>query len=66
MAVLLVTYDLRTPGKGYAPVHPYLKQFTNCKDLESVWLLDTNLTAAQVRDALGQPSIGTTRRTLCV
>lgn len=52
MAILLVTYDLKQPGRDYAPVHNFLKQFTNCKDLESVWLLDTQWTAAQVRDAL--------------
>lgn len=52
MAILLVTYDLKAPGRNYEPVHTYLKQFTYCKGLESVWLLDTTMTAAQVRDAL--------------
>lgn len=52
MAILLVTYDLKAPGRNYDPVHTYLKKFTYCKGLESVWLLDTKLTAAQVRDAL--------------
>jgi hypothetical protein len=52
MAVLLVTYDLKQPGRNYAPVHAYLKQFNYCKGLESVWLLDTTMTAAQVRDGL--------------
>ena len=54
MAVYLVTYDLRKPGRDYAPVHTFLKQLAYCKDLESVWLIDTNWTAAQIRDALNQ------------
>jgi hypothetical protein len=54
MAVYLVTYDLRQPGKDYAPVHAFLKQFAYCKDLESVWLLDTNWSAQQIRDGLNQ------------
>lgn len=52
MAVLLVTYDLRQPGRDYTPVHDYLKRFTHCKRMESVWLLDTMTTTEQVRDAL--------------
>lgn len=52
MTILLVTYDLKQPGRNYAPVHDYLKRFTHCKGMESVWLLDTTGTAAQVRDAL--------------
>ncbi|MFD1795073.1 hypothetical protein FQV27_14645 [Paracoccus aurantiacus] len=52
MAVYLVTYDLRKPGRNYQPVHQYLKQFNHCKDLESVWLLDTNEPAPAIRDEL--------------
>lgn len=52
MAILLVTYDLKAPGRNYDPVHTYLKKFKHCKGLESVWLLDTTLTPVQVRDAL--------------
>ena len=48
----MVTYDLKQPGRDYAPVHRYLKQFTYCKDLESFWLIDTTLSPEQVRDAL--------------
>jgi len=54
MAVLLVTYDLHAPGRDYAPVHEYLRQFAYCKHLESVWLIDTQLSTAMVRDALMQ------------
>jgi len=52
MAILLVTYDLKKPGRNYEPVWNYLKQFTYCKGLESVWLLDTTMTTAQVRDGM--------------
>jgi hypothetical protein len=41
MAVLLVTYDLKQPGRNYQPVFEYLKRFTYRKSMESVWLLDT-------------------------
>ncbi len=52
MAVLLVTYDLKAPGRNYGPVHDYLKTFTYCKGLDSVWLLDTEKKTAAVRDHL--------------
>jgi hypothetical protein len=52
MAILLVTYDLKKPGRNYEPVWNYLKKFTYCKGLESVWLLDTTLSTQQVRDGL--------------
>lgn len=52
MAVLLVTYDLRAPGRNYEPVFAYLKRFTHCKGMESVWLLDTTTPTGQIRDAL--------------
>ncbi len=51
--VILVTYDLRQPGRNYQPVWDYLARFTHCKGLESVYLLDTTLTTIQIRDALG-------------
>lgn len=52
MAIYLVTYDLKQPGRNYAPVFDYLKRFTHCKGMESVWLLDTTTGSAQIRDAL--------------
>jgi hypothetical protein len=52
MSVLLVTYDLRAPGRNYAPVWAYLGGFTHCKGMESVYLLDTNVTPETIRDAL--------------
>jgi hypothetical protein len=50
--ILLVTYDLKQPGRNYQPVFDYLKKFTHCKGLESVWLLDTTSSPAAVRDGL--------------
>lgn len=52
MAIYLVTYDLKAPGRNYQPVHDYLKRFTHCKGLESVYLIDTESSATQVCDAL--------------
>lgn len=52
MAVYCVTYDLNSPGQKYAAVDKYLKQFAYCKGLESFWLIDTNLSAATIRDQL--------------
>ncbi|MDF2495072.1 hypothetical protein [Sphingomonas sp.] len=53
MAVYLVTYDLKAPGRSYQPVHDYLRSFPDwCKGLESVYLIDTTLSTTQVRDAL--------------
>jgi hypothetical protein len=53
MAVMLVTYDLKAPGRNYQPVWDYLRKFAYCKDLESVWLIDTVLSTDDVRNVLG-------------
>jgi hypothetical protein len=52
MAIILVTYDLKQPGRDYKPVHDYMKTFSWCKGLESVWLLDTTTPTATIRDKL--------------
>lgn len=52
MAIILVTYDLMAPGKDYKPVHEYLRKYTYCKGLESVWLLDTTNSTESIRDNL--------------
>lgn len=53
MAILLVPYDLRKPGRSYQPVYDYLEgTFTYCKGMASVWLLDTARRPADMRDAL--------------
>ena len=52
MAIVLVTYDLKQPGRNYTAVHNYLRQFTHCKQMESVWLLDTAVDTNTIRDAV--------------
>jgi hypothetical protein len=52
MAIILVTYDLKSPHRNYQPVHDYLKRFTYCKGMESVWLLDTTTPVGTIRDSL--------------
>jgi len=54
MAVILVTYDLKQPGRDYKPLHDYLKTYTYCKDLESVWLLYTSAGTERIRDDLNR------------
>lgn len=52
--VILVSYDLKQPGRDYAPVFAYLRQFTHCKRMESLWLLDTKVGCGTIRDGLKQ------------
>ena len=52
MAVVLVTHDLKQPGRNYAPVHSYLRQFTHCKQMKSVWLLDTTVSTETIREGV--------------
>lgn len=54
MAILLVTYDLKQPGRNYDPVFKYLRQYTHCKQMESAWLLDTTNSTKTVRDHMQQ------------
>lgn len=54
MAIVLVTYDLQKVGPNYHRVHDYLKDFTFCKHLEWVWLIDTDETVTNIRDRLKQ------------
>lgn len=54
MAVILVTYDLKQPGRNYQPVYDYLKTHTWCKGIESVWLLDTTKSVSTIRDEIGR------------
>ncbi len=52
MAVYMVSYDLRAPGRNYQPLYDDLKSVDSVRALESVWLIDVAQTASQVRDAL--------------
>ncbi len=51
--ILLVTYDLRKPGRDYRAVADYLRSFSSwAHPLESLWFVETVGTATQVRDRL--------------
>jgi hypothetical protein len=52
MSTILISYDLRAPGRDYATLWDHLKAYGSwAKPLESVWLIQTDFTPAQVRDA---------------
>jgi hypothetical protein len=52
MAVHLVTYDLRKPGKDYEPLLKTIRSYTNCHCLKSAFFIETRETVTQVRDKL--------------
>ena len=58
MPAQLISYDLRRPGQDYPELFAAIKSngvtWWHC--LESVWIVKTNLTSAQIRDRL-QPHI---------
>lgn len=53
MNTILISYDLRAPGRDYTKLWDHLRSYPWAKPLESVWLIRTTLTAVQVRDAAG-------------
>jgi hypothetical protein len=53
LAVQLITYDLRKPGQNYTKLFAAIEAMgTWWHCLGSVWLVQTSLTSAQVRDIL--------------
>ncbi len=49
MNTILISYDLRAPGKDYSKLWEHLKSYPNwAKPLESFWLIKTDSTAEQV------------------
>jgi hypothetical protein len=55
MDTLLVSYDLRTPGKDYQKLWDHLKSYNSyCKPLESFWFIKTTLSAEEGRDKIRQ------------
>lgn len=47
----LVSYDLNTPGKNYSGVYDAIKNASTgtwCKPLESVYIIQSNLTAQEI------------------
>jgi hypothetical protein len=52
MAAYVISYDLRSPGRDYAPLIKALRDAGAIRPLESVWLLDSVLAAGALRDRL--------------
>lgn len=53
MAVQMISYDLKNPGRNYNNLYEAIKgigSWWHC--VESVWLVQTNLNSAQIRDLL--------------
>lgn len=64
--VLLVTYDLRMPGKDYDSLYKAIKSIGPWWHyLESIWLIETPLTAAEVCGRL-RPHMDSTDMLLAV
>jgi hypothetical protein len=54
MRTLLIGYDLKSPGKDYAPLHEAIKAQGSAwwHHLDSTWLVKTTRTSAEVRTSL--------------
>lgn len=53
MAVQMISYDLKNPGRNYNNLYEAIKgigSWWHC--VESVWLVQANLNSAQIRDLL--------------
>ncbi|MDE0581547.1 hypothetical protein ON064_00595 [Planococcus sp. A6] len=49
MTVYLITYDLKSPGQDYSALYKAIKSLgDNRHDLESIWFVDTNLSAKEI------------------
>lgn len=54
MSVLLVGYDLNSPGQNYAGLIDAIERYTHCHALDSMWFIDTASEPSAVRDSLKQ------------
>jgi hypothetical protein len=52
MARFLVSYDLMAPGKDYSTLYTRLGAWQACHAINSVWFVDSDTTAAAIRDDL--------------
>lgn len=55
MTAFLITYDLLPLGRNYAPLISAIKQISDglyWKELESTWIIITNIGAIEIRDLL--------------
>ncbi len=55
MSVYVVAYDLKKPGRDYDDLYDAIKKYAYCHMQKSVWLVDTALSAAALRDILKKP-----------
>jgi hypothetical protein len=56
--ILIITYDLKTPGRKYSPLYETIKaQGRWWHYLKSTWLIDTQKTPEQVAEAIN-PYLG--------
>jgi hypothetical protein len=52
MAKILISYDLRIPGRNYQPLYGRLAEWSAIRVLESVWVANVNANVAEVRNDL--------------
>ena len=53
MNLILLSYDLRDPGRNYEPLYREIKKMGTAEHvLKSVWLLKTQLNTVEIRDTL--------------
>ncbi|WP_437804547.1 SinR family protein [Sorangium sp. So ce693] len=53
MAIYLISYDLNTPGQDYKHLHAAIRELGAwTHPLDSVWIVDCDHTAAEIRDTL--------------
>jgi hypothetical protein len=54
MAVFVVSYDLRKPGRDYQPLWNRLGEWKAVRGLQSLWFINWNTTAVAIRDDLAK------------
>jgi hypothetical protein len=52
LSLLLIEYDLRTPGRDYASLIASIQNLNWCHHLKSAWLVKANVNAEQLAQAL--------------
>lgn len=52
MAIFLISYDLRAPGRDYSRLYAELARISAAKITLSDWVVELNQTAIQVRDVM--------------
>ena len=52
MAIWMVSYDLRAPGRNYEPLYKALKAVPYARPLESVWFIEAAGPSSRIRDIL--------------